>query len=172
MASHRFKIGNTFGIGNNGGSPAYYQHPEQLAKKCEEYFEHIQGEWDEDKKEWKKGREPEPATITGLALFLGFSSRQSLLDYAEKPEFVDIIKQAKTLVEKGYEINLHGSKPTGSIFALSNMGWKNQQHHDHTTKGEKLPSNNNIITDLTEETLRELASKLPTNKQTDSGNKP
>jgi len=177
MASHRFQKGNKFGVGANSSAPAKYDHPNQLQKKVEEYFEFIAGEEVEDvdeqgRKYMKIIRDPMPATITGLALFLGFNSRQSLLNYAEKPEFVDIIIKAKTMVEMAYEENLHGSKPTGSIFALSNMGWRNEKFVDHTTKGEKIAPSNNIITGLSEETLRELASKLPSDQQTDSGNKP
>jgi hypothetical protein len=38
-------------------------------------------------------RYPEHATITGLALFLGFESRNSLYDYESKEEFSGIIKR-------------------------------------------------------------------------------
>lgn len=71
-------------------------------------------------------------TITGLALHLGFCDRQSLYDYEEKEEFSCIIKKARLKVENGYEFNLHGNAPTGSIFALKNMGWKDMQGHEHT----------------------------------------
>jgi hypothetical protein len=162
-----FEKGNTASVGNNGGSPPYYEYPAQMKKKCDEFFEYCKGEWDSEKKEWK--REPEPPTITGLALWLGFNSRQSLLNYQNKPEFVDIITNAKTKVEMGYEKNLHGGKPTGSIFALSNMGWRNEKYIDHSTKGEKINPGNTIITGLSDETLKELASKLPTNKPSTPG---
>jgi hypothetical protein len=64
-------------------------------------------------------REPEPATITGLALFLGFASRQSLEDYDKMGgEYSYLIKRAKNFVARGYEKLLHDGKPVGGIFAL------------------------------------------------------
>lgn len=67
-------------------------------------------------------------TITGLALFLGFESRQSFYDYEEKPDFTYIIKVARLRVENQYELRLNNNpSPTGAIFALKNMGWKDKQ---------------------------------------------
>jgi hypothetical protein len=152
---------------NKGGRPPHYEYPAQLQKKVDEFFESIKGEWDNDKKEWK--REPEPPTITGLALYLGFNSRQSLLNYQNDDGFLDIVTKAKAKVEMAYEKNLHGGKPTGSIFALSNMGWRNEKYIDHTTKGDKINPINTVITELSDETLKELASKLPTNKPSTPG---
>lgn len=40
-----------------------------------------------------------PPTVTGLALALGFHSRQSLLNYQAKAEFMDTITRAKMRVE-------------------------------------------------------------------------
>jgi hypothetical protein len=102
--------GNKNAIGNNGGKPAFYTNPDSLKIACDDYFEKCK----EDK---------EPATITGLALALGFSTRKSLLDYAEKIEFVNTIKKARLKVECEYEKRLSGSSPTGAIFALKNMDW-------------------------------------------------
>lgn len=122
--------GNKYAIGNNGGRPAIYETPEALISACDEYFEYIKGEAAKNKDDeidydrWV--REPEPATVTGLVLFLGFSSRQSLDDYAKKEEFSDIIKKARLRVENKYELKLHGTTNTGAIFALKNMGWKDK----------------------------------------------
>jgi hypothetical protein len=139
-------VGNKFAVGNNGGRPPTFETPEQLIKECEEYFTYIRGE-----KEIKKGkrknektgeeeefeyedwvRYPEPATVTGLTLYIGFSDRSSLDDYEKKEEFSHIIKKARKLVEYGYEMRLHGDKNTGAIFALKNMGWKDKQELEHT----------------------------------------
>jgi len=65
-------------------------------------------------------------TITGLALALGFESRQSIYDYEKNGEFSYIIKRARLHVENRYETELLGDKPTGSIFALKNMGWSDK----------------------------------------------
>jgi hypothetical protein len=106
--------GNKNAIGNEGGHPPYYDDPIKLQEACDNYFK-------------KCEENKEPYTVTGLALALGFCERKSLIDYAEKVEFVHIIKKAKLKVEKGYEIRLSGNTPTGAIFALKNMNW-----HDKT----------------------------------------
>ena len=83
-------------------------------------------------------------TITGLALALGFESRQSIYDYEKHGEFSYIIKKARLHVENRYENELLGDRPTGSIFALKNMGWsdkietvnKNENHNIEITADE------------------------------------
>lgn len=119
------------------GQPRRFESAEDLKNKIDEYFEHIKGEWhwkagnvdegeEENTKEWD--RMPEPCTITGLALFLGFESRQSIYDYAKSGEFSYIIKNAQFRVEHEYEKSaLNAKNPTFQIFALKNMGWKDQQ---------------------------------------------
>lgn len=62
------------------------------------------------------------ATITGLALHLGFSSRGTLNEYAKKIVFSDITKRAMLTVENSYEL----SATTFDMFALKNMGWKDR----------------------------------------------
>ena len=57
-------------------------------------------------------------TMTGLALFLGFCSRQSMYDYEEKSQFSYTIKRARTFIECEYEKMLHNGQCTGAIFAL------------------------------------------------------
>ena len=47
-----------------------------------------------------------PPTVTGLALALGFHSRQSLLNYQAKKEFMDTITRAKMRVEEYCETRL------------------------------------------------------------------
>src|SRR5690348_6148818 len=105
--------GHQYAIGNRVGRPPVFKTPKALAKKVDEYFIYIQGETKEKKvkiSDPQTGkvklsheiiilRNPEPATITGLVLFLGFASRQSLDDYAERnEEFSDIIARARVRV--------------------------------------------------------------------------
>ena len=66
-------------------------------------------------------------TWTGLALALGFSSRQSIDEYLGYDGFSDSVKRAKLYVENGYEEMLADGKPVGAIFALKNMGWRDRQ---------------------------------------------
>jgi len=120
----KFQPGNKFALGlTNNGRPAIYTDPNDLHNKCVEYFEYCI----ENK---------EKATITGLALFVGFSSRETLSDYKKKPDFSDLIKRACLTVENSYE----KSGGTFDIFALKNMGWVDKQDIDHTTKGEAITS--------------------------------
>lgn len=66
-------------------------------------------------------------SICGLAGFLGMS-RQALLDYEKKDEFLDTVKAAKQRVEAVLEQRLYFQSPTGAIFNLkNNFGWKDQQ---------------------------------------------
>ena len=62
-----------------------------------------------------------------MILHLGLSSRESLDEYGRRPEFSDSVKRAKLLVENQYEMKLDGSRPTGAIFALKNMGWSDRK---------------------------------------------
>jgi len=158
--------GNQYAIGNRGGRPPAFKNPKALIKRIDQYFEYIQGEYDTKKvkKTDKNGkvtlgevveciREPEPATITGLVLFLGFASRQSLDDYAEKnEEFADIVARARTMVQYHYERRLVGRDTNGVQFALMNMGWKNKIETENTNKNLNL----NVNAQLTPEKVREL----------------
>ena len=90
------------------GRPPIYDSPEQLEKAVTEYL---------------TGTLQKDLTITGLALYLGFESRQSIYDYEENPVFSYIIKRAKLHIENAYEMKLSGNNATGPIFALKNMKW-------------------------------------------------
>jgi hypothetical protein len=118
-----------------GGRPPIFATAEQITERATAYFEWIKGEKQtvvpengDPYLDWK--RLPEPPTITGLTLFLGFESRQSFYDYCEKGEFSYALKRFRTMIECKYEQNLHGTTPTGSIFALKNMGWKDKTESD------------------------------------------
>lgn len=93
--------------------PATYDNPEQMQTEVDKYFE----------AEGKK-------TMTGLALALGFDSRQSLYDYQKRDEFSYIINKALLRIECQYEENLSGNNVAGSIFVLKNMGWKDKNETD------------------------------------------
>lgn len=81
-----------------------------------------------------------PLTITGVALALGFESRQSFYDYEENPAFSYIIKQARLRVENGYELSLRSVNVAGSIFALKNMGWKDKTEVDQNVDFKGKPT--------------------------------
>lgn len=108
------------------GRPPLYNSAEELQQKIDAYF----GSLTAVIKDGQIERAEQPATITGLALFLGFSDRQSLYDYEEREEFSCIIKRARLRVECEYEKKLSYQSPTGSIFALKNMGWKDKTEQE------------------------------------------
>ena len=93
------------------------ESPEEFLTRVEAYFE--------DCKEHK-----EPATYTGMLIALGFHSRQNMYDYSRRTEYTELVLYAKLRIESVYEANLHGPNPTGSIFALKNMGWSDKQVHE------------------------------------------
>ena len=99
------------------GRPPYYSTVEEMEEAIERYFEEA------DAKKW-------PYTIPDLAYALGFTSRQSLLNYQNKSIFVDTIKRAKLRIEGQRARQLvqgHGMV-AGHIFDLkNNFGWRDQQ---------------------------------------------
>ena len=162
-----FAEGNQIGVGNEGGRPALYSTQGELDKKVEEYFEWIKGEYEErtgtrktTRKDgssteetytyWFEIRPRETPSITGLAMFLGFESRQSMYDYEKKPEFSYSIKKALLKVENTYENGLWQEKPTGAIFALKNMGWVDKS--ETTLSGNK---DNPVVTESTTKVIFE-----------------
>lgn len=125
-----------------GGRPRLFDSPEKMDAAIREYFEptvdlYVQKEG----VLVKQGEKREPrqhSTITGLCYHLGFESRQSFYDYETIEEFSYIVKRARLRVEMGYEESLKGNNVAGSIFALKNMGWKDQSQMDMTSAGEKI----------------------------------
>jgi hypothetical protein len=122
------------------GQPRKISTAEEMQELCDQYFEWIKGEKEirkikvptfgrkgyEEVEEVVWIREPEPPTITGLALYLGFTGRQGLQSYIDAGgAFFVVVKRAKARVSGSYEKNLHGGKSIGSMFALKNIdGWK------------------------------------------------
>lgn len=139
-----------------GGRPVIFETPEEFELKVEEYFEYVKGESevvcdsDEDgnpvdREVWI--RKPEPITITGLCLFLGFESRQSFYDYEKRQGFSYIVKKARLRVENHYEGSAQYAKtPTFHIFALKNMGWSDKTEIDHkSTDGSMATQPTKIV---------------------------
>lgn len=119
------------------GRPLKFNSEAELQSQILEYLKWIQGEGkilvnDKGKiiEQWQ--RWPEPATITGLALYLGFESRQSFYDYESREEFSYTIKRARLIIENEYEKKLSGNNCTGAIFALKNLGWKDRTETELT----------------------------------------
>ena len=127
-AAHRQELSETI-----TGRPPVFSCPFELKRKCDEYFELCDShkELIPDKKtgDLIETYRRRPYTIIGLARHLGFKSRNSLLHYAGKPEFADIIIDAKMRIEEQRSEQLidRSGIPGGIIFDLkNNHGWRDE----------------------------------------------
>ena len=88
-----------------------YKTPDEMQSVIDEYFE-----------------ANDKPSVTGLALSLGFLSRQAVINYeGYSQEFHDTLKKAKLKVEASYEADLRKPACSGSIFALKNFNWTDRQ---------------------------------------------
>ena len=119
------------------GRPPKYKNKEEMQAKIDEYFESCKGKIlkdDDGKVLLDKYSQPiiidcKPPTVTGLALALGFTSRQALLNYEGKKEFIDTITRAKSKVEQYAEERLFDKDgANGAKFSLTNnfKGWNDK----------------------------------------------
>jgi len=101
---------------------------DELNTNIEAYFELCENA-DKNKKEHP--------CFSGLAYSLGFSSRQSLHEYAKRDDATSLpIKRAMLKIEWSYEIALHSQSCTGAIFALKNRGWTDKSEIEHSGEVE------------------------------------
>lgn len=110
---------------------------EQISTRIAAYFKYITGEFHTEQLPFKPSaksppemreqkvwdREPEPPTLSGLALYLGFDSLQAFEAYESNGRFASILKRARLQIENEYEKQLHQQPSTGAIFALKSLGW-------------------------------------------------
>ena len=115
-----------------GGRPPIYKTPEDMETLVNKYF-------DETKTPaiFKTGVEyiPGPFTMTGLAIALGFTSRQALWNYEGKSEFFDVIARARARVIEYAEGRLYDKEGSnGAKFALGNFndGWSDKTEVTNT----------------------------------------
>lgn len=101
--------------------PPKFTDPEEFARIAGEYF---------------RGRDAveKPYTVNGLALALGLC-RQSLLNYGDKPEFLDAVKAVRATLEDHWESRLGGPNAAGTIFWLKNQGWSDKTETELYGKG-------------------------------------
>ena len=142
------------------GRKPKYESVEQIEGLIEAYFKSCEGELlrDADGKivfnqkdgtpVWVGRRTP---TIPGLALALGFSSKQSLYNYKAKKEFVDSISRAQTRVEQYTAEKLfERDSQRGAQFALE-YGFR----YRRDTDGEKQDESQRITMDADAEAYAE-----------------
>lgn len=115
--------------------PLMYKTNKELQEAVDAYFKSCEGEMLKDTEGnpvLNKWGEPvytgrKPPTVTGMALSLGFTSRQALLNYQAKKAFVDTITRAKSRCEEYAESRLYDKDgANGAKFSLANnfKGWK------------------------------------------------
>lgn len=122
------------------GKPPKYVTAEQMQAVIDRYFEDCKGEpiiGDDGFPILDKFGQPfiihqRPPTVTGLALALGFTSRQALLNYQAKKEFVDTVTRAKARIEAYAEERLFDRDgQRGAEFSLRyNFRWVNGEKKD------------------------------------------
>ena len=116
--------------------PLKYKTVDALQAAIDAYFEDCQGKplLDEDGSAvTDKYGEPviigaHPPTVTGLALSLGFTGRQALLNYQGRKQFMDTITRAKARCEEYAESRLFDRDGArGAQFSLEhNFRWLDQ----------------------------------------------
>ena len=116
------------------GHPPKYATVEEMQAVIDQYFEDCKGEpiiGDDGMPILDKFGQPfiihqRPPTVTGLAIALGFTSRQALLNYQAKKEFVDTVTRAKSRCEEYAESRLYDKDgANGAKFSLGcNFGWR------------------------------------------------
>ncbi len=83
-----------------------------------------------------------PPTVTGLALWLGFKTRQSLLNYQGRSQaFDDVLAAAKSRCEEYAERRLYDRNGVnGAKFSLANnfKGWRDKPEDNPENEGVKI----------------------------------
>jgi hypothetical protein len=139
-----------------GGRPLKFETVEELDRAIQNYFSHQDPH--ETKTLVETGRddkgnllydtrnvltEQKPYTMSGLARALGIS-RQTLLDYSNRDEFLDSLRGAKQRCEEYAESQLFGPFANGAKFNLQNnyrgkyQEWSDKQAIDHTSDGKRI----------------------------------
>jgi hypothetical protein len=137
------------------GRPRIWKSVEEMQAAIDEYFVLCEGEMlrnEDGTPMLNKWLEPvyinrKPPTVTGLALYLGLNSRQSLLHYQGRKEYCDAVTRAKMRIEEYAETRLFDKEGcNGAKFNLSNnFGWiERQQQEISAPGGEPLQVQFNI----------------------------
>lgn len=132
-----------------------FNSPEEMQEKIDQYFEECKGHilTDGDGNTiFNKYGEPvfvdtKPLTVTGLALALGFTTRQALLNYQGRGAYKAIVEAAKLKIENYAEMRLYDKDGwNGARFNLQN-NFRNWDADKATPDDKKAPAIN-IICDI------------------------
>ena len=105
--------------------PPKFEKPEEMQELIDRYFAECDAEG-------------MPYTVPGVSLAVGMSSRQTLLEYEEKPAFSDTVKKAKLMFEhqRVKQLLTKEGSPTSMIFDLkANFGYRDRQEIDVNRSG-------------------------------------
>lgn len=142
-----------------------FNSPEEMQQKIDAYFADCEGEALTDKEGnpfFDKFGAPvivgaKPLTVTGLALALGFTTRQALLNYQGRGEYRAIIEAAKLKIENYAEMRLYDRDGcNGARFNLQN-NFRAWDADKPAQDGKKVPSIN-IICDIPQITAPDAGS--------------
>lgn len=129
-------------FGAGGRVVTLYPTPKSMADKVNEYFNYCLREIPDPRTGEVKIKEYKTPTYSGLARYLGFSSRMQMLRYAnDRDEAYDLVlADAKLRLEDYLEGKLVYSKaPAGIMFALkNNAGWE-EKSTQQLTGGDGQP---------------------------------
>lgn len=128
-----------------GGAPRKWKSVKAMQEAIDAYFESCKGEpiiGDDGQPLMDKYGNviligQKPPTVTGLALSLGFTGRQALIDYQGRPEFADTVTRAKSRCEEYAETRLYDKDgANGAKFSLGcNFGWRAMEEKAETAAG-------------------------------------
>jgi hypothetical protein len=140
------------------GQPAYYKNKEEMQDRVDLYFfaceynknpnDNLLANLPDAAKKIVKEVDNRRPTVTGLALALGFTSRQALLHYQATDNFFDTVTKAKARIEAYVEEQLFEGHANGAKFSLTNnfKDWEDKKSQDINQryvdkKGEDLSTN-------------------------------
>lgn len=121
---------------NPVGKPLRFKTVKALKEAIQDYFDYCDNRvvnvYVKDAGENIPVSNPAPYTMSGLAYTLGIS-RQTLLDYSNRDEYLDTIKMARMRIEQDVETRLmEGKAVAGAIFNLkNNFGWVDKSEIDN-----------------------------------------
>ncbi len=137
-------------MNNPTGRPRKYKSAAQMQVAIDSYFKKCEGVPLLDKNKnpvLNKAGYPiridrRPPTVTGLALALGFNSRQALLNYqARSKSFNDALTRAKSRCEEYTESRLYDKEGSnGAQFSLRNnfKGWSDKPEQNDDDGGVQI----------------------------------
>jgi hypothetical protein len=142
---------------DKGGHPKIVKTVDELVDGINSYYNSIvESTLTEEGKEITYFNRP---TITGLALHLGYATRQSIYDNQKNEEYSYILKKAITFIEQYHEESLGSKNVTGHIFALKNMGWSDKMELE-TIERDKVKTDYSKLSTEELKEFQELQSKL------------